>query len=361
MFEAHSEIMNAWIRQLRLDWRNANYGYFGGSMSPPCIDLIHSEKIMGKWEGGMKRKLSISSLFISRYPWQYVQEILYHEMAHQYVEEILKITEESSHGQTFKRICCEKGFDYRASGDMSGWIDQNRHVTAESCSHKALQKIQKLLALAQSTSPHEAELAMSKAQELLLRYNISLLELEAQRKYIHLQIGQVGKKNPVKSMVGLIISKFYFVEAIWVFGYDQFKNRSGRILEIYGTPENVALAEYVHDYLHTVSEIFWNDYKKRERISGNKHRRTYIYGLLHGFHEKLEARAAENRARSLIWRGDPLLMDYYHRRNPKVRRSHYHYSRSCQEIYRSGMTSGRKLVIHKGITHGHSGEVHLLR
>ncbi|MGA1875838.1 MAG: SprT-like domain-containing protein, partial [bacterium] len=126
MFEVHSEIMNAWIRQLRLDWRNANYCYFGGRMSPPCIDLIHSEKVMGKWEGGMKRKLSISSLFMRRYPWQYVQEVLYHEMAHQYVEEILKITEESSHGKTFKNICREKGFDYRATGDMSGWIDHKR-------------------------------------------------------------------------------------------------------------------------------------------------------------------------------------------------------------------------------------------
>ena len=65
-----TEIKNAWIRQLKLDWRNANYQYFNNKMKPPNIDLLDSEKILGKWVGGMKRNLSISGILIGRYPWQ---------------------------------------------------------------------------------------------------------------------------------------------------------------------------------------------------------------------------------------------------------------------------------------------------
>jgi hypothetical protein len=74
----------------------------------------------------------------------------------------------------------------------------------------------------------------------------------------------------------------FFVETIWTFGYDQPKNRSGQVLEIYGTPENIEMAEYIYDYLQNISEFLWAEYKRRGKIKGNKHRRTFIYGLLDG-------------------------------------------------------------------------------
>lgn len=360
MFNIDIELKSAWIRQLREDWRNANYCAFNGKMHFPEIDLLFSEKTLGKWEGGRKRRLSVSLFLVKNYPWQYAQEILYHEMAHQYVEEILKITNDLPHGKAFKKVCYENGIDHRASGDIESWIYRKSSPKAQSPNHKILDKIQKLLSLAQSPNSYEAELAMTRAQELLLKHNISLLELEIERKYLNKQIGEVGKRNPIKSLIGKILNKYFFVEALWIPGYDQKNNKKGRILEIYGTPENVEMAEYIHDYLHNVSEMFWKEYKRHKNIRGNKHRRSFIYGLLNGFYEKLEAGVSENKSKSLVWKGDPGLKDYYHRRNPKIQQSVFYHSRSCKEAYNSGIARGRNLIIHKGVNARQSGKVYFL-
>lgn len=361
MLQIDREIKNAWIRQLREDWKNTNYGNFKDKMVLPNIDLLDSDKTLGKWEGGVKRKISISSFLIKSYPWQYTQEVLYHEMTHQYVEEVLRITDALPHGDVFKKTCDEKGFDHSANGNIHDWVERRKDVRQPSNNHKILDKIQKLMSLAQSNNQHEAELAMAKAQEFLLKYNLSLLEVETNRKYVHKQIGDVGRGSPIKSLISTIINKFFFVETLWMYGYDPHSDKKGRILEIYGTPENVEMAGYVHDYLHNISEKFWDGYKrKQKKVTGNKHRRTYIYGLLNGFYHKLETKIVENESKSLIWKGDPQLGTYFRRRNPSIRQTTFRYSKSCREAYDSGMKSGKKLVIRKGIKSQNSGGTNLL-
>lgn len=359
--EIEHEIKNAWIRQLKEDWKNTNYGNFKDIMVLPNIDLLHSDKTLGKWEGGIKRRISISDSLIKNYKWQYAQEVLYHEMTHQYVDEVLGLTDTLPHGHAFKKICDERGFDHSANGDIHEWIKKINNLRNYSHNHKILDKIQKLLSLAQSNNRHEAELAMAKAQEFLLKHNLSLLGLETNRKYEHKQIGEVGRGNPIKSLIATIINKFFFVETLWMHGYDQHSDKKGRILEIYGTPENVEMAGYVHDYLHNISEKFWDVYKREQKkFSGNKHRRSFIYGLLNGFYHKLETKTVENKTKSLIWKGDPQLGAYFRRRNPKIRQSTFHYSKSSQDAYDSGVKSGKNLIIRKGIKGQHSGNTKLL-
>lgn len=360
MRDIDTKLKNAWVRQLRKDWINTNYVYFRDEMLPPAIDLLYSEKTLGKWEGGNKRGLSISAVFIKNYPWQYVQEVLRHEMAHQYVEEKLGITDAMPHGEAFKKICFERGFDPGASGEVQRYCEKINNSEDYSQNHKILGKIQKLLSLAQSSNRHEAELAMTRVQELLLKHNISLMETENNRNYIKKQIGRVGKGNPIKSFIGTILGKFFFVEVLWALGYDQVINKSGRILEIYGTPENVEMAEYVHGYLHNISEALWNEHKRHKNIKGNKDRRSFIYGLLNGFHKKLEAKTAISKSQCLIWKGDPALKKFYRRRNPKIQRMSFQYSKTSRDAYNSGLARGKSLVIQKGINTGSSGKVYLL-
>ncbi len=347
-------LKTAWARQLKADWKNANYYYFKDSMCLPNIELSYAEKILGGWKGGNNRRLSISVILIANYTWEYVQEVLYHEMVHQYVEEVLGIRDSLPHGEAFKRICQENGINHTATGDIQSWVEKrNSNSSVNSENYKILDKVHKLLALAQSPNEHEAQNAMAKAHEFLLKHNLSLLDVQAKLNYIYKQIGEVGRRNPIKSIISSTICKFFFVEAIWTFGYDQHKNRSGQVLEIYGTPENVEMAEYVYDYLQNISELLWTEYKKREKISGNKHRRTFIYGLLDGFYNKLDSRLIENQSKKLVWKGDPRLKEFYRRRNPRLVRSSSRYSSSCQDAYNSGKNQGKNLIIHKGI-HGKS-------
>ncbi len=267
MIEIDNILRTAWARQLKADWKTANYHYFKESMHLPNIELSCAVKILGEWKGGNYRRLSISVFLIANYTWEYVQEVLYHEMVHQYVEEVLGIRDSLPHGDAFKRICRENGIDHTATGDIQSWTERrngNSSVNLEN--HKILNRVHKLLALAQSSNEHEAQNAMTKAHEFLLRHNLSLLDVQAKLNYIYKQIGEVGRRNPIKSIISSIICKFFFVEAIWTFGYEQYKNRNGQVLEIYGTPENVEMAEYVYVYLQNVSELLWAEYKKRENI-----------------------------------------------------------------------------------------------
>ena len=217
-----------------------------------------------------------------------------------------------------------------------------------------------MLALAQSPNENEAQTAMAKAHELLLRHNLSLLDTQTKWNYLHKQIGEIGRRDPAKSIIGSILCKFFFVEAIWTFAYDQHSNRRGRILEIYGTPENVEMAEYVYHYLQNISELLWREYKEKGHIDGNRHRRTFIYGLLNGFYHKLDSKSQENASQKLVWKGDPRLKEFYHQRNPMRTRASSRYSKTCQDAYNSGVSQGKKLIIHKGIRESGNGEVRCL-
>ncbi len=350
-----------WIRQLKEDWKLANYSYFRDKMRLPDLSLSSSEGVLGQWKGGCYRSLSISMILIHTHRWEYVQEVLYHEMAHQYVEEVLGVLEERPHGEAFKRVCLEHGIDPSATGRVQSWVSKReKFYIASSDKHNIINKVNKLLALAQSTNVHEAGSAMAKAQDLLLKHNLSLLEMRTEIKYTHKQIGRVERRNPILSIISAILSRFFFVEAIWTFGYDAHEDRSGRVLEICGTPENVEMAEYVYHYLQNTSELKWTAHKKQEQINKNRHRRTFIYGLLDGFYKKLEGREIENRSKDLVWKGDPQLKAFTHRRNPRLVRSSSRYSRSCKDAYRSGVIQGNHLVISKGIPERRKGEVILL-
>lgn len=89
--EIDNILKTAWIKQLKADWKTANYHYFKDSMRLPNLELSSAVGVLGKWKGSHHRHLSISINLISNHTWEYVQEVLYHEMAHQYVEEALGI------------------------------------------------------------------------------------------------------------------------------------------------------------------------------------------------------------------------------------------------------------------------------
>jgi hypothetical protein len=359
--EIDNVLKTAWIKQLKADWKTANYHYFKDSMRLPNLELSSTGGVLGKWKGSYHRCLSISINLISNYTWEYVQEVLYHEMAHQYVEEVSGIREELPHGEAFKRICLKNGIDSTATGDIQSWAEKRKNNSIISSeNHKILDKVHKLLALAQSPNEHEAQNAMAKAHEFLLKHNLSLLDLQTKWNYIHKQIGEVGRRNPIKTIISTIITRFFFVEAIWTFGYDQSKDRSGQILEIYGTPENVEMAEYVYDYLQNISELLWMEHKERKEINGNRHRRSFIYGLLDGFYNKLDGQVIEHKSKKLVWKGDPRLKEFYRQRNPKLVRSSSRYTSSSTDAYNSGITRGRNLVIHKGIHGEGKGKIKLL-
>ena len=61
---------------------------------------------------------------VTEHPWTVVLEVLRHEMAHQYVDEVLGVHDETAHGPTFQAVCEARAIDGRAAGVLE--VDKAR-------------------------------------------------------------------------------------------------------------------------------------------------------------------------------------------------------------------------------------------
>jgi len=155
----------ALLRELRTQIAWQNHVRFAGKLVPPVLVLSDATRRLGQWSR-TARTLELSRALVLASPWPHVISVLEHELAHQYVDEVLKIHDEAAHGPAFQRVCAERGIDGRAAG-----VPVPSDAPAQEA-ERALDRIRKLLALAGSPNQHEAEVAMRKAHELMLRHNI---------------------------------------------------------------------------------------------------------------------------------------------------------------------------------------------
>ena len=93
----------------------------------------------------------------------------------------------AAHGPEFRRVCAERSIDARAAGAPARPAGED-HV---------LDRIAKLLALAESPNEHEAQAAMSAAQRLMLKYNVEAVDRGTRAGYGFEQLGVGGVRNPV--------------------------------------------------------------------------------------------------------------------------------------------------------------------
>jgi hypothetical protein len=354
-----AELQAALLRELRAryDWDNRER--FGNRLIPPVIRLTDSSTHLGRWHGAT-RTLELSRTFVLGRPWLEVTSVLEHEMAHQYVEEFLKIRDETAHGETFRRICAERGIDARAAGapdpgsatDPAGKGGEGDRV---------LERIRKLLALAGSPNQHEAEIAMRKAHELMLRHNIEVIAARAERSYEVRHLGDPRKRGTrVESDVVGLLSEFFFVKVIRVPVYVPQLGRSGSVYEIAGTHANVEMASHVHAFLLATAERLWNDNRHDARVRSGRDRLAYQSGVVRGFREKLLFERTGLNKTGLVWVGDRSLDRFYRARHPRITTRRH--SVRINGAHAAGREAGRTVVLHKPVTHGPSaGGPRLLR
>jgi hypothetical protein len=284
--------------------------------------------------------ITVSAAHALREPWGSVVETLKHEMAHQYVAEVLQIRDESAHGPTFRSVCADRGIDPRAYGIP---VD-NGETSVEA---KLLRRVHKLLALATSANAHEAESAMKQAQRLMLEHNIDVAARAADGGYRILELGKPTGRMPAHvSSIGALLGAHFFVNVIIVDAYDIARGVEGNVLEISGRAENVAMASYVHDFLLDAAERAWLEHKKATGQPG-RDRLRFLHGAIMGFHDKLDAESAARSATGLVWRGDAGLQDFWERRHPRVRQRRSTYR--DDHAHAHGRAAGQRFVISKPV------------
>jgi len=339
--QLESGLHQAWGRRLANWWKQYNAEYVEGRMQMPTFRIGTSGSTLGLWDG-TRREITLSARHILRDDWTSVLDTLRHEMAHQYVQEILDVTDESAHGSAFSRACERMRCSREAATPVASLTGAGPD--------KTLRVIQKLLSLAESPNENEAQAAVQKARRLLVKYNIDIVELDRQRDFDTRILGEVkGRHTSAELWVGSILNRFFFVESLWCQSYDAANDRRGTVLQIYGTPENLDLAAYVYDYLLGLLPILWAEYRDSRGLGDNRERQRFFAGVMEGFFTKLSAQEKTMvKSEALVWKGDPQLRKFFKYHNPRVV-TRYGGGVTRSETYEDGVAEGKKVSIRKPV------------
>src|SRR5262245_47810225 len=292
MFEPlRADLEAALLRALRGTWSDLNQAYFKGALKPPALALTDGATRLGQWDRAT-RTLSLQRRLVVDAPWGQVVEVLKHELLHQYLCEALGEPDESAHGPAFRALGERLGIDTRAAGALED--------TGEAGS-RILQRVAKLLALAESANANEAELAMAEAQRLMLKHN---LEAHAPSQYGFRHLGAPsGRTQEHERILAGILGDHFFVEAIWVPVWRAREGKRGSVLEVVGAPVNLEMAAYAHAFLAATGERLWAEYRRARGVRNNRDRRVYLAGVMTGFREKLDGERARQKREGLVWVG----------------------------------------------------------
>lgn len=166
--------------------------------------------------------------------------------------------------------------------------------------NKLIEKIQKLISLADSPNENEAKSAMAKAQELMLKHNIDMRSVQDHDSEYGAETSDTFKREPANSKyINSILQGFFFVEIV------KSKRREGSYFNYIGEKKNIDTAMHMRNFLTATFDRLWKEYKKENNAS-NSSKGSFIYGVYQGFRNKLEEqRAAAENQYGLVLVQDP--------------------------------------------------------
>lgn len=322
-------------------------------VKPPLFVLGDMEKLWGQWRRDV-REITLSRKLVMNHPWHAVREVLHHEMAHQFADELLGNYGETPHGPAFHQACRLLKANPKASGDYP-LLDERISDDFVADNDKIMLKVQKLLALAESSNLHESQAAMAAAHRLIEKYNIDLIQGNSLRNFASVFLGPCALRHPrEQKYLCNLLKDFYFVRNVWISSWILEQGRMGRVMEMSGTPKNIQIATYVYDYVNQYIKTQWSQYRQRYASVSGRSRSDFAVGVIEGFRSTLEKQKAERDnpacGQSLIKLEDSQLTEYFNNRYPKIRMQKRTYAAGDRQIRSHGRDVGKQLVISKGVS-----------
>jgi hypothetical protein len=357
--EQKSLLQRVWLQQIHQEYCDICYGY-GVEMRLPVFEISESVKTLGAWHSAT-RTLQLSRHLISNYPWSTTLQVLKHEMAHQLCSEVF-CGGEKFHGDAFHKACDILGvipaFRYSAniSCETAGEVTSGASFTV--AGRGFVNKVEKLLALAQSANEHEATLAMQKANELIERHNIVSLEQGWEQNYVSVRIDKKRKRiERYQRHICMILMDFFFVRTVLAKMYDPVRNETFKVIELFGTVENVAIGEYCYYFLENRLAFLWSENKYQFNGYTRTEKNSYYLGLLKGFYEKLDSHRKniekdtgrqENNA--MILQEDQKLTEFVGLTFPRLKKSRSKGAKVYRNTFQKGVKAGKSITLTKGVT-----------
>jgi hypothetical protein len=345
-----------WLLRLIKEYESILYGYGIKGLKPANLRLSEGTMTLGTWNHET-RTIAISRPLISSAPWEVVCQVLRHEMAHQIADELLGGDE--GHGSRFLAACqmiwvepwarnpkVEMGEDF--TEDRLKSLDWAKFTspTQDAEMEKLKERLKKLLALSESSNPHEASIALSKAMKLQQERLISPTDWNQE---FETRIIRPKKKRLERhyAKIGAILSNHYQVRIIYCKEFDASTLESFQTMEILGPSQSVELAEHVYFFLLQTLETQFRVEQKKSLSALN--RKSYFDGILAGVSEQLSTQAKgmtiPPSAKALAIQSDTLLREYYAKRHPRVTNRSISGSTRDGGSYEKGKQKGRDLHI----------------
>jgi hypothetical protein len=282
-----------WAKQLQKEHGRICYKQ-NVSLSKPVISIVSGKNRLAYWTS-RNQTISVSKDLIESRPWEIVLEIFKHEMAHQYVSEYFDNAD--SHGQAFKSACKILGVHsaFAGSGCNQEQIAAFMGTLPEKA-QKMLRRVEKLLALGQSSNESEAQAAFKKASYLLNKYNLDRFARDendsSDIRYLYLCSNKKRMETIEKQILGFL-DEYYFVSCVIATIYDAQTDKEYKAGVLIGKKEALVVAEYVYRFLLNTSKELWKDFRKKH--SGQRTGKVaFDLGFMKGIRSNHEMMFKEN-------------------------------------------------------------------
>ncbi len=271
-----------------------------------------------------------------------VRDILKHELAH-YLTSILH-PDARPHGPEFHGVCERYGFPKEVAAATMDLAASNLSKEGDLQSERILEKVKKLLSLAQSSNAHEAELATVRANDLLLRHNLEYLGNRDASAPIYLDRLLQRRRKDTKIAAISSILKHFIVRSVISQGRDVC------CLEVSGSLTNVKLAGYVASFLDREFEHLWHEAQSLEGLRGLQAKNSFFLGVAEGYDQKMRSMKeaySKDDQKSLVLAEETLerATGIIYRRLSHSRSGH----RTDSEARRLGEARGRTLSIRSAV------------
>lgn len=208
------------------------------------------------------------------------------------------------------------------------------------------EKIKKLLSLASSDNKNEAEMALKKANELMIKFNIERNNLSYEERNYYREDINLGFKRPTHTIwVAQIIQRHFFVNCVLT------RKRDSLSLAFLGEKENVENAIYIYNSL----SLTFKGLGKGIRAKG-----SFYKGLADGFSYILTKQKMDTeKERGLVVVKDNGIDKFMKNEFGRTGTAKSNYGRS-DSAYSNGYTQGKDIRINKSVTTNNQEKTRLL-
>ncbi len=272
--------------------------------------------------------------------------LIRHELGH-YLTFILHGDQVQPHGPEYRTVCKNLGWGkkiFEATASLE--INQAHSESNESA---IFRKIQKLMALGSSSSKNEAEQAIFKSRELLLKHHIKIPSIENHsEKMFLLRVMKLSKRDAKMIAISRILETF-FVSTVFHKGVNCI------YLEILGTKLNIEIAEYASKFLDYELDKLWKEVQAKANLKGIIAKNSFFLGIAKGYCDKIGSLKIEHSSALMVIENRlSFAKEMAYGKLSKMRSGHKY----CQKSGLLGKEAGSNLSIHKAVTN--TSDKHLM-